>query len=304
LGVAGAAMLPLLDYSAVAAMGVFAGSRIVPAAAARAFGPFGARSKSLSIRSGFVFAATNLLMLLYVNSDLLLLSAFGISAAGIAIYGVTYRALTGLQSIPGGIAIAIYPRSAAAPADEAASGYADRAAIFSFYLTAVVLAVLFIDLGIPFSVFGESYGADVQDVRPLLLTALPFAISLSYLTALQARDRERTGLIIVAVTAGVNLIGNAALIPAVGLDGALLATTSAEWVFAIAAILMSRAYVGTSGFPLSLAAGILPVALSFTDAPDEVISLALIAWIALLWLTDAFGSRSIHSIGLRNPAST
>jgi O-antigen/teichoic acid export membrane protein len=294
IGLAGAAALPWLGLSAVAAMAVFAASRVVPAVVMRLFVPLRIGARSIRLGPGLIFAATNLLTLLYINSDLLLLSAFGIAAAGVAVYGAAYRVVAGLQSVPGGIAMAIYPRAATAASGEAVAWRTAQAVALSLYISAALLAVIFLDLGLAFSIFGDSYAASVSQVRPLLLTILPFAVSLTYLSALQARDRERIGLALVGSTAFVNLLVNLVLIPQLGIDGALIATTTAEWIFAITSILVGRYVFGARpGGSIVLCGALVPVLLSFSSASGPLVSLSLVVWLAAMWWTDALGARSL-----------
>lgn len=293
VGLLGAIVLLLFGGTVTAATAIFALSRVLPAAMVRPFVPLRVGKRSVFLRQGVAFGLTGGLMVLYVNSDLVLLSAFGVAASGIAVYGVAYRALIALQVIPAAVAMALYPRAAAASTDVTIPSLTRIAAGVSVCASTAILAVLFLNLELVFAIFGPSYADDVSGVRALLLVLIPIAVSQTYLSALQARDRENRALILVGMVAGVNLAGNVALIPVYGTDGALLATTGAEWLFAFATLAASSQLHGDRFRDSLLLVGIsVPIALALLATPGWMVSVALIAWLVLAWTMDGFALRT------------
>jgi O-antigen/teichoic acid export membrane protein len=293
IGLAGAVALPLFGTNTVAAVAVFAAARVLPAAALRVAVPISASGRSLSLRQGIPFGVTTGLMMVYVSSDLILLSAFGIAAAGVAVYGVAYRTLVGLQAvIPGSVAMAVYPRVAAATRN-GSQRLIPLGAGGSACISAALLALLFLDLRDVFSIFGPSYAANIGEVRPLLMVLIPTSISLLYISGLQARHHERPVLRLVSAVAAVNVLGNTALIPLLGIRGALLATSAAEWLAALGALAMAIRLCATPSRDVFPCLGLLvPVCLGFLPVPGPLVSLALVVWLIVVWETNAFDLRT------------
>ena len=239
-------------------------------------------------------------MLLYISSDVILLSVFGISKAAIGTYGIAYRTVVGLQFvIPGAISMALYPRVAAAR-EEDARRLVPAGAGISVFLCTGLLALLFLDLPGIFSIFGDTYSSTINSVRPLLLALLPISVSYLYVSGLQARHREMSVLRLVAVVAVVNLAGNFALIPLLGVRGALIATSAAEWVAAMGALRMATPlFANPSRDAIPTAALLVPVVLSFFSVSGVAVSVALALWLVLAWDRDTFGLRSATT-ALRN----
>jgi O-antigen/teichoic acid export membrane protein len=199
----------------------------------------------------------------------------------------------GLQLvIPGAVALSLYPRIAAATAERSRLLVPVTAGI-STAACVVVMAALFVDLHAVFSIFGATYADKIESVRPLLLVLLPIAISNSYVSGLQARHHERSVLRLVIVVAAVNIAGNLALIPVLGIRGALIATSSAEWIAAFGSLaIASRRSIAPSRDLAPSAALMIPAALSFFSIPGAAVSLVLVLWLAIAWEQNAFELRS------------
>lgn len=285
LGLLGAFALPLVGLTATSGLLVFAGSRALPAIALHVRVPIRRQTASLSLKEGLPFAATRVLTTAYVTSDVLLLSLFGLPVIWIAVYGVTYRLVTALQLLPASIAIALFPRVAAGTRQEGVES-TRAAAGLSLAMAGVAIALLFLDLPLIFSVFGDGYTERVEIMRPLFLVLLPIGLSMVCISGLQGRGHEREVLRVVAVIAIVNLAGNLVLIPVLGVRGALLATSVAEWSAAIGAMFLAIQYCDLRRSDLrTLMGGFAISALGFfPGVPAPALSVGIVVWIASIWL--------------------
>jgi O-antigen/teichoic acid export membrane protein len=303
LGLLGAFAVPLLGLTATSGLLVFAASRVVPALVLHIWVPLRTKGVSISWREGIPFAATRTLTTAYVTSDVLLLSVFSFAGIWIAVYGVLYRILTAVQMVPASIAAALYPRVAEA-GKHRSSGSTRVAAGLSLVATAAVVAVLLLDLPTIVSVFGVGYRERVDIVRPLLLVLLPIALSMVCTSGVQGRGHEKEVLRVVAIVAIVNIVGNLVLIPLVGVRGALVATSTAEWCAAFGTMLLAVRFVDVHRRDLRAMVGASAVTiLAFLPAvPDFALSAAIAAWVVCSWWADDFDLRaSIAS--LRSSAS-
>jgi O-antigen/teichoic acid export membrane protein len=293
LGLLGAFALPLLGLTATSGLLVFAASRVIPALVLHARVPLRTKAVSLSLREGIPFAATRTLTTAYVTSDVLLLSLFSFAGIWIAVYGVMYRILTAIQLIPASIAAALYPR-VVEPGRHRGTGSTRAAAGLSLATAAIVVALLLLDLPMIVSVFGAGYQARVDVVRPLLLVLLPIALSMVCTSGVQGRDHEKDVLRVVVVVAIVNIIGNLVLIPAIGVRGALVATSAAEWGAAFGTLLLAVKFCDVRRRDLRAMVGAAVITiLAFVPAvPDLGLSAAIATWIACSWWVDDFDLRA------------
>jgi O-antigen/teichoic acid export membrane protein len=298
LGLLGAFALPLIGLTATSGLLVFAGSRVLPALILHVWVPLRTKTTSLSLREGIPFAATRTLITAYVSSDVLLLSLFSFAGLWIALYGVMYRILTAIQLIPSSIAAALYPQ-AVEPGGHRATGSTRAAAGLSLAAAAFVLGIIFLDLPMIVSVFGSGYEERVDIVRPLLLVLLPISLSMVSITGVQARGHEKEALRVVAVVAIVNILGNVALIPVIGVRGALIATSAAEWCAAFGAMLLAVRFcdVRRRDLRATVGAGVVTILAFLPSVPGFAISAAIATWLACTWWTNDFDLRvSVASV--------
>lgn len=287
LGLLGAFALPLLGLTATSGLLVFAGSRALPALALHVRVPIREATTRLSLREGLPFAATRVLTTAYVASDVLLLSLFNLSALSIAVYGVTYRIVTAVQLIPGSIAVALYPRVATETGPGSPPESTRAAAGLSLAIAGMVVALLFLDLPLIFSVFGDGYTERAESMRPLPLVLLPIALSMVCISGLQGRGHERKVLRIVAAIAAINLAGNLTLIPVLGVQGALIATSAAEWSAATGAMLLAVRHCDLRRRDLRVLVGVGLAVLSFFPAiPNVALAAGIVLWLGSIWFAN------------------
>lgn len=86
--------------------------------------------------------------------------------------------------------------------------------------------------------FGEEFAAAGSALGWLLVGAVIIHAGSGWLTALVAAGAMRTVLALTAVAVAVNLVGNAILVPRLGIDGAAIATVATELTVALGALLL------------------------------------------------------------------
>jgi O-antigen/teichoic acid export membrane protein len=291
LGVGGMTVLLFGGRTAAAAMIVFAGARILPPLlAGLAVRPPAVRAPEISWRVSYSFGLIAFLQVLYIRSDILLLSAFGTAKATIAVYGVLYNVLIATQLIPSGIAWALYPRIAAA-SEGSWQRFLRLGLSVSFLITILACATLFISPPLVVSVFGSHYSHGVTPLRTLLLAILPLSISLMAVSAMQGRDKERILLKVTLVVLVTNIGGNLLMIPLLGARGAIIATMTAEILAAAGSLAIAGPdfWRKRSLWPVALVA--LAIGLSFGGLPSIAVSITLVTAAAALVWADSFGIR-------------
>lgn len=285
----------LIDASAVDAMVVFAAARAVPALVTLAFGrPGGGRPgyPEITVRRSLPFGLSALLVTVYTRSDIILLSAFGVPAAIIAAYGVTYNIVMALQLLPAAFTTIIYPR-VAAETHAAATALVRRTLSIVLPLAVVEAAIAFGAARLLLGLFGPEYVVNADEVSALLLLIIPVSLSAVLVASLQGRDSEKRALVLLCGVTILNVSGNAALIPVVGYRGSLAATSVAEWAAVAGAFALAPrewwSWRDVLPCLVFLAATLLAVVGGFRSG---VLGL-LLGGVALIVLSDSFGSRSV-----------
>jgi O-antigen/teichoic acid export membrane protein len=293
LAVGGAAVLSFLGPTALGAMLVFATSRALPVTMLRAIYPASPRAfrRAVSWRSSLPFGLTAFINGAYVQSDLLILAAFGTAAADLGTYGLGYNVLVGLQVIPASISATLFPRIARSDAT-GASDSLRRGLLLSYAVAAGVSALMLLDLKGAFQLFGSTYADGVEQIRPLLLVLLPLAISQVGTAALQARNQAAATLRIAVATLIVNVCLNLILIGPFGVRGAVLATTAAE-LFSVAAILTVLNHSGFGDFRAAACLLLLPiVGAGLSQLPSWIVGVSILTTLLALWGVNGLGIRT------------
>jgi O-antigen/teichoic acid export membrane protein len=280
----GAVVLLLAGGNATGAMAVFAAARVLPALVLLPMIPSSraAIRRDIPWRAGLTMGLTGILIALYVRSDMLLLSGFRVDASTIALYGIAYNLVIAFQIIPTAITTTIFPRMASGTT-EGARQLAAKGMSLSYLSSALLCMLCFLAPRLVFAPFGSAYADHATQVLPLLLILLPISLSQVATAALQASNREVLMLRLVAIVATVNIGLNVLLIPALGVNGALVATMAGELCAGILTlIIMRRAGLGSRGL------GYLPVValvfvLSMTTSAPALVSLALLGSGFVLW---------------------
>jgi O-antigen/teichoic acid export membrane protein len=301
LSLIGAGALPLIGRTADSAMLVFAVSRGLPPLILHLRVPAATGVTKISVREGVSFGLATTFTNAYVTSDVLLLPLFGVAGFWIAIYGIAYKILTALQTIPASVATALYPQVALATRNGQDQGI--RAPLGAGVAAAgMAVALLFLDLPFLFSFVGSSYKEGVDVVRPLLAMLLPITISMVCISGIQARDHEREVLHLVMVIAIMNVVGNIVLIPMIGVRGALIATSAAEWFAAFGAMLLAIQFCDLQrrDFGILVGAGAVYTLTFIVAIPGAVISALLVVWLTVAVSLNALGLRVSATELVRN----
>jgi O-antigen/teichoic acid export membrane protein len=103
--------------------------------------------------------------------------------------------------------------------------------------------------GFLLGLFGEEFMQATRLLRILSFGQVVFALSGPVMYILTMTKHEKTAVYIMLVTAGINLVGNAVLIPLIGLKGAALATASTTVLWNIIAVLSVFRYLGVVSMP-------------------------------------------------------
>ncbi len=121
--------------------------------------------------------------------------------------------------------------------------------LFNFFFSVPIFLVILIAPSFLLGLFGAEFVAG----RGLLLTLsagqVVFALSGPVMYILTMTKHEKAALYIMYITAGVNLIGNAILIPIIGLQGAAIATTFTTILWNVIAVLAVKRYLGVVAIP-------------------------------------------------------
>jgi O-antigen/teichoic acid export membrane protein len=295
LGLAGMSLLLILGKTAATAMLVFAASRLfLPLLVAAVARPPAFTTSELRWSAGISLGLIAFLQVLYIRSDILMLSAYGVASADIALYGIIYNVLIAMQVIPSAVAITVYPRIAAATQGSWEKLFSLSIGA-SFAAAIACSALLFVAPSTFFSIFGGGYAADVHTLQALLLVILPLSISQVATAGLQARGREVVLLRLIIGTLMINVSGNAILIPILGAPGAVIATMTAECVLVGGTLLIAGrdlwAFRNVGSFVFVAAA----IVLGLLGAPARLISLVLLLALATLMMSNAFGLRDASS---------
>lgn len=286
-------LLLIIPATAVSALGVFAVSRAAPAALGSLRARRSLRKAEFSLREGIPFAITNTVLLGYVNSDIILLGLFGESAAILGAYGIAYRLYSALFIIPTSISTALFPKAARGTPTESRSAIRAAAGV-SIAFMAVLVSLLLLFFPMILRQFGPAYEPYAEATAPLLLLLVPLASVPIYLTSFQATHSEGLVARLVGVVATVNILGNVALIPPLGVQGALLATTAAELILAFStlALATTRHNWTDPSDRLAISALLVPIALGILGVPLAVVSASLGLWLAAAFAFDCWALRS------------
>ena len=97
--------------------------------------------------------------------------------------------------------------------------------------------------------FGDEFVAATGILLILSAGQVVFALSGPVLYILTMTAHEKTALHIMYVTASINIVGNAILIPLIGLHGAAIATASTTILWNIIAVWRVYHYLGVVSLP-------------------------------------------------------
>jgi O-antigen/teichoic acid export membrane protein len=124
-----------------------------------------------------------------------------------------------------------------------------KISLFNFVLSVPIFIIIIFFPGFLLGLFGEEFMQATRLLRILSFGQVVFALSGPVMYILTMTKHEKTAVYIMLVTAGINLVGNAVLIPLIGLKGAALATASTTVLWNIIAVLSVFRYLGVVSMP-------------------------------------------------------
>lgn len=197
-------------------------------------------ARSLPWRRLGPFVAIEPISLAYSRADLLLVGRMVGSPAG-AVYGLLYRILDGLIGVQGAANLWLFAASARRRAAGRSVEDVRRSVLRLLPAAAVVVVIALLWLVGPAARLLAWISGSEMTLRILLISFPCFVLTSSELHLRSGTDRNREVVVIGALTLGVNLVLNFALIPSFDLLGAAVALLCAEVVqTALVATVTSR----------------------------------------------------------------
>jgi O-antigen/teichoic acid export membrane protein len=244
MGLTGVAYAELLSTGAASAAGLLALRGM--AKPARVAGP---PWREL-IRRTATFNLYPLITNIYDRIDIVLLSVLaGNIAAGL--YALPYRALSVLQIVPFGLMTALLPGIAGRPQDDGKLCAEVSTALFTLSLFPVI-AVMLLAGPMVGTVLGPAYRDSAALFRILVWAAIPMFVNFGLNNFLLARGRERVFLRTTLVSAAINILLNALLIPRFSFYAAAAVTIATECVLLAQNVLIIHRAFGFFPLPKAL----------------------------------------------------
>lgn len=124
-----------------------------------------------------------------------------------------------------------------------------RIGFLNFVLSVPIFVIIIFAPSFLLGLFGEEYLLGKNILLVLAIGQVVFALSGPVMYILTMTKHEKSALYIMYVTAAINLIGNAVLIPIYGLTGAAIATAFTTLLWNLLAILAVFKYMGILSVP-------------------------------------------------------
>ena len=121
--------------------------------------------------------------------------------------------------------------------------------LFNFLFSVPIFLVILIAPSFLLGLFGAEFVAGRDLLLILSAGQVVFALSGPVMYILTMTKHEKAALYIMYVTAAVNLVGNAILIPLIGLQGAALATAFTTILWNVIAVIAVNRYLGVVAIP-------------------------------------------------------
>jgi len=121
--------------------------------------------------------------------------------------------------------------------------------LFNFFMSVPIFLVIVLVPTFLLSLFGAEFGQGREVLLLLCAGQVVFALSGPVMYILTMTQHERTALYIMYVTAAINLLGNAILIPMYGIYGAAIATTASTIIWNLLAVVFVRKFIGVVAVP-------------------------------------------------------
>ncbi len=124
-----------------------------------------------------------------------------------------------------------------------------KISLFNFILSVPIFLIIILVPSFLLGLFGQEFVQASQLLMVLAGGQVVFALSGPVMYILTMTKHEKTAVYIMLVTAGINLVGNAVLIPLIGLQGAAIATASTTILWNIIAVISVYRFLGVVSMP-------------------------------------------------------
>jgi len=197
------------------------------------------------VRRALPLAMTTIFIILYNESDVVLLSYLGEGEREVGAYAAASKILKVLQLIPMLVVSGVYPvfsDLARGPRDALNTAY--RGTLKLLLLIAIPLAIVVASFAEPFIrlIYGQGFAPAIPPLR-LLAVSVPF-VYLGYVlvNVLVSSDHMAWAALVTGGACFINVAANLLLIPVLGISGSAIASTAAQGALvAIGAVAIERA---------------------------------------------------------------
>jgi O-antigen/teichoic acid export membrane protein len=197
------------------------------------------------LRRALPLAMTTIFIILYNESDVVLLSYLGEGEREVGAYAAASKILKVLQLIPMLVVSGVYPvfsDLARGPRDALNTAY--RGTLKLLLMMAIPLAIVVANFAEPFIrlIYGQGFAPAIPPLR-LLAVSVPF-VYLGYVlvNVLVSSDHMAWAALVTGAACVINVAANLLLIPVLGVSGSAIASTAAQGALvAIGAVAIKRA---------------------------------------------------------------
>lgn len=203
------------------------------------------------VRRALPLAITTIFIILYNESDVVLLSYLGEGEREVGAYVAASKILKTLQLIPMLIVSGMYPvfsDLAMGPKDALNTAY--RGTLKLLLMIAIPLAIVVASLADPFIVliYGQGFTLAIPPLR-VLAVSIPF-VYLGYVlvNVLVSSDHLAWAALVTGVACAINVAINLLLIPVFGIAGSAIAATATQVVLVVIGALATERAVTRSGW--------------------------------------------------------
>ena len=197
-----------------------------------------------------MFLSSSIFMLISWTDTLMV--GYFLDDADVGIYRIAFRistVITFAQFAINGIAAPMIASTYHAGDLDGLRNLIQKVGLFNFVFSVPILLLILLVPGFLLGLFG----AEFVEGKSLLLTLSAgqavFALSGPVLYILTMTKHEKAALTIMYITAALNLLGNAVLIPIMGLQGAAVATTVTTTLWNVLAVILVYKYLRIISVP-------------------------------------------------------
>jgi O-antigen/teichoic acid export membrane protein len=203
------------------------------------------------VRRALPLAMTTIFIILYNESDVVLLSYLGEGEREVGAYAAASKILKVLQLIPMLVVSGVYPvfsDLARGPRDALNTAY--RGTLKLLLLIAIPLAIVVASFAEPFIrlIYGQGFAPAIPPLR-LLAVSVPF-VYLGYVlvNVLVSSDHMAWAALVTGAACAINVVTNLLLIPVFGISGSAIATVASQGALVVIGAVATERAVTRSGW--------------------------------------------------------